>query len=71
MPAPRLFKPIAVRDTKAAAMLDMSATEFRRLVERGALPPPSRIGNLERWRVDQIEAILRADAALPDEDFDL
>lgn len=71
MPAPRSFKPIAVRDTKAAAMLDMSATEFRRLVERGALPPPSRIGDLERWRVDQIEAILRADAALPDEDFDL
>jgi predicted DNA-binding transcriptional regulator AlpA len=52
-------------------MLDMSVAEFRRLVERGALPPPLRIGDLERWLVDQIEAILRADAALPDEDFDL
>lgn len=71
MPAPRQFKPVAVRDTTAAAMLDMSAAEFRRLVERGALPPPFRIGGLERWRVDQIEAILRADAARPEENFEL
>ena len=71
MPAPRSLKPVAVRDTTAAAMLDMSAAEFRRLVERGALPPPARIGGLERWRVDQIEAILRADAARPEENFEL
>lgn len=71
MPAARPYTPLAVRDTKAAAMLDMSATEFRRLVERGALPPPTRIGGLERWRVDQIDAILRGDAALPKEDIEL
>lgn len=63
--------PIAVRATNAAAMLDMPAAEFRRLVERGALPPPVRIGGHERWHVAQIEAIIRGDAAKPSEDFDL
>ncbi|RVV99724.1 hypothetical protein EKE94_03325 [Mesobaculum littorinae] len=62
---------IAVRETTAAAMLDMPATEFRRLVSVGALPQPCRIGRHERWRVDQIEAILSGGAALPDEDFEL
>ena len=32
--------PLAVRAQTAAAMLDMPAQEFMRLVERGALPPP-------------------------------
>lgn len=63
--------PLAVRATTAAAMLDMPAAEFRRLVERGALPPPVRIGGHERWHVAQIEAIIRGDAAKPSEDFDL
>lgn len=63
--------PIAVRDTTAAAMLDMPAAEFRRLVQRGALPPPVRIGGNERWRVDQLRDMLTATAARPDEDFDL
>jgi predicted DNA-binding transcriptional regulator AlpA len=62
---------LAVRDTTAAAMLDMPAAEFRRLVERGALPKPVRIGQHERWHVAQIEAILTGKAAVPDEDFDL
>lgn len=52
-------------------MLDMSAADFRRLVERGALPPPVRIGGYERWRVDQIEAIVKGDAARPSEDIEL
>lgn len=64
-------QPLAVRATTAAAMLDMPPAEFRRLVERGALPPPVRIGEHERWHVAQIEAIIRGDAAKPDEDFDL
>jgi predicted DNA-binding transcriptional regulator AlpA len=62
---------LAVRDTTAAAMLDMPAAEFRRLVERGALPKPIRIGEHDRWPVAQIEAIITGKAALPSEDFDL
>lgn len=56
---------IAVRDTTAAKMLDLPATEFRRLVQCGALPPAVRIAGHERWRVRDIEAILSGDAAKP------
>lgn len=63
--------PIAVKDTTAAAMLDMPPVQFRRLVQAGALPPPVRIGGNERWQVAQLEAILRGDAAKPSEDFEL
>ena len=63
---------LAVRDTKAAEMLDMPAAEFRRLVAAGALPQPVRIGPHARWPVSQIEAILSGKAALPDdEEFEL
>ncbi|MFC4734080.1 helix-turn-helix transcriptional regulator [Salipiger abyssi] len=68
MPAAR---PLAVKDTSAAKMLDMSADEFRRLVSVGALPSPCDIGGLKRWRTDDIEAILQGGAAVPDEDFEL
>ena len=63
--------PLFVRSSTAARMLDMPATEFRRLVGNGALPPPVRIGDHERWHVAQLEAIVRGAAALPDEEFDL
>lgn len=63
MGAPR---PIAVREAKAAAMLDMPATKFRHLVDQGALPPPVQIGDEQRWIVAGIEAILSGKAAIPD-----
>jgi predicted DNA-binding transcriptional regulator AlpA len=63
--------PLAVRETTAAKMLDMSQAEFRRLVGAGALPPPARVGGCERWRVADIEAILNGSASLPEEDFEL
>lgn len=70
MGAPRIQ--LAVRDTSAARMLDMSATDFRRLVQRGVFPPPVRLeSGLERWRVSDIEAILSGKAAFPDEDIEL
>ncbi|TCP58748.1 hypothetical protein EV663_11714 [Rhodovulum bhavnagarense] len=62
---------LAVRDITAAQMLDMPPTQFRRLVADGALPPPTRIAGLERWRVDQLQAILSGEAAKPNEDFEL
>ena len=49
-------QPLAVNDTKAAAMLDMSATDFRRLVGQGALPPPKEIGGRQRWSVAELMA---------------
>ena len=63
--------PLAVRAQTAAAMLDMTPTDFTRLVNAGALPPPVRIGTHERWHVAQIEAIIRGNAAKPSEDFEL
>ena len=69
MNAPLL--PLAVREATAARMLDMPAAEFRQLVAEGALPPPCRVGGHERWRVNDIEAILDGSAALPYEDFEL
>ena len=63
--------PIFVRATTAAAMLDMSTAEFRRLVAAGALPPPVGIGGHERWHVAQIEAMLSGIAARPNQDFEL
>lgn len=67
---PTDFTPIAVRAATAAKMLDMPVERFRSYVEAGALPGPVKIGRDERWRVDQLQAILRGDAALP-QDFEL
>ena len=64
-------EPLAVKAQTAAAMLDMPPAEFLRLVGAGALPPPVKIGQHERWRVEQLNAIIRGDAAKPSEDFEL
>ncbi|WP_281969111.1 helix-turn-helix transcriptional regulator [Roseovarius nanhaiticus] len=48
----------------------MSASEFRRLVDRGALPPPKKIGGTTRWRVADLEAILVGLAGKPGDDDD-
>lgn len=62
---------LAVKDTTAARMLDMPASEFRRLVAAGVLPKPCVIGGNERWRVDMIEAVVNGDASWPeDEDIE-
>ncbi|MCR8828050.1 helix-turn-helix domain-containing protein [Pseudosulfitobacter koreensis] len=63
-------QPIAVKDTTAAAMLDMPASEFRRLVDRGALPPPKEIGGTTRWRVADLEAIMMGLAGKPGDNDD-
>ncbi|MCB1357848.1 MAG: hypothetical protein KDK53_15585 [Maritimibacter sp.] len=62
--------PIAVKERTAAAMLDMSAAEFRRLVDRGALPPAQHIGEIERWYVADLEAIFSGAASKPEEHDD-
>jgi len=54
-------------ERSAAALLDMEPVEFRRLVERGCLPRPRRIGDLERWDTDELFRIIRGDAIAADE----
>lgn len=61
---------LAVRESKAAAMLDLPVSKFTRLVSEGALPPPVRIGGETRWRVDDLRAILSGQAARPSDDFE-
>lgn len=71
MPLPA--QPLAVKDTTAAAMLDMTASEFRRLVGQGSLPPAKPIGGCKRWSVAELAAILSGEGrkrACDDEDFE-
>ncbi|WP_232829299.1 hypothetical protein [Tropicimonas sp. IMCC34043] len=49
----------------------MKTTEFRKLVNFGALPLPKRVGGMDRWRVADLEAIVSGNAAMPSEDFEL
>lgn len=62
--------PIAVGEKTAAKMLDLDSSTFRELVARGVLPKPVRLGEFERWRVSQLEAVFSGDAALPDQDIE-
>jgi len=72
MSAPRHFQPLAVGESSAARLLDMATAEFRRLVAAGALPPPVKLASgIERWRYDDLRAILDGSAARPAaEDFE-
>lgn len=63
------FAPIAVREKTAAAMLDMTASEFRRLVEGGHLPPPKSIGGMPRWETSALHRIISGEA-IGDSDFE-
>lgn len=59
--------PMFAGPKKAAALLDMTQTEFLDLVKRGALPRPVQIGGkIERWNMRQIEDILSG-AAMKDD----
>ncbi|MCA0204342.1 MAG: helix-turn-helix domain-containing protein [Proteobacteria bacterium] len=62
---------LAVKDTTAAQMLDMSPKDFRALVEAGALPPALPIGEHQRWLVADLEAIITGKKIRPDTGFDL
>lgn len=50
---------LAVKETTAAKLLDMHVSEFRHLVQIGALPQPIDLADqLLRWRVSDLESIL-------------
>ena len=60
---------IAVCESKAAKMMDMPVSDFRRLVSAGALPPPVKILDVTRWRVSDLESTLSGEAM--SEDFEI
>lgn len=49
-------------DKNAAALLDLKTKDFHGLVSEGVLPKPMRIGEFERWDVEQLQSIARGDA---------
>jgi len=53
--------PCAVISAKTGAeLLDVSERQWHRLVQRGLLPKPIRIGRNTRWRLAEVEVALEA-----------
>ena len=69
--AKRTLTPLFVHERTAAQLLDMTPSEFRNLVDAGALPCPRRIGTHERWSVEDLNAIIRGTTPKPSEEFTL
>lgn len=55
--------PILASERSAAKLLDMKPAQFRLLVDEGVLPKPCKIGDFERWDVEQLRAIAIGDLA--------
>lgn len=58
--------PLFASEKRAAQLLDMQRTLFRRLVGSGALPGPIVIGGHERWDVDALQRAIRGDVGVLD-----
>jgi hypothetical protein len=58
---PKTSDPLFASERTAARLLDMKPDEFRGLVDRGHLPPPRRIGEVERFDVAELQAVIRGD----------
>ena len=43
-----------------AALLDVSERQWHRLVQRGLLPRPIKLGRNTRWRMAEVEAALES-----------
>lgn len=53
--------PCAVISARTGAvLLDISTRHWHRLVARGVLPRPIRIGSSSRWKLVEVEAALEA-----------
>lgn len=48
-----------IRDAEGAAMLGCSKATYWRLVAKGALPPPIKIGGMSRWTVSDIQTLIQ------------
>lgn len=53
--------PLFASERTAARLLDMPPAAFRDLVDKGHLPPPRRIGAVERFDVAELQAVIRGD----------
>lgn len=68
----KAFTPLFASENTAAKLLDMRPADFRALVNAGALPGPVRLNEtVERWRVEDLDAILQGRLPKPREEFDL
>lgn len=56
-----IASPILANERSAAKLLDMKPAEFRALVDDGFLPKPAKIGDFERWDVEQLRAVACGD----------
>jgi len=45
---------------RGAELLDISERQWHRLVQRGLLPKPIRLGRNTRWKLAEVEAALEA-----------
>ena len=55
------LEPLFASAVTAARLLDMAPGTFRDLVDRGHLPPPRRIGTVQRFDVAELQAVIRGD----------
>lgn len=53
--------PVFANERNAAKLLDMRPGEFRALVEAGALPGPTLIGEEERWDTELLVKAIRGE----------
>ncbi len=61
-------QPLFAGENGAAALLDMKPAEFREYVEKGVLPPPTKLG---RWDVEQLRRIMAGETARNAQGLDL
>ena len=47
-----------IRDAEGAALLGCSKATFWRLVAKGAIPPPIKIGGMSRWKASDVHAFI-------------
>jgi len=47
-----------IRDAEGAVMLGCSKATFWRLVAKGAISPPIKIGGMSRWKVSDVQNLI-------------
>lgn len=47
-----------IRDAEGSALLSCSKATFWRLVAKGAIPQPIKIGGMSRWKVSDLQAFI-------------
>ena len=62
-----MMVPIFAGEKRAAELLDMPRSLFRRLVAAGTLPPPNAIGDEKRWDVEALKRAIRGEPSSIDD----